>query len=209
MDRKKWGLGKGNIGKAKSREIERIKEMSGKLRWAWTWSYWDDTEKFNAHVLMEIATPFPWEHDQVAPVDQPINAAGRPIGKLLQEHFNDINPLLLKIVHAHPVSFIFHAVGVKTLDHIPSLGSVDRWSRSQKEFTIDLPTLDASSGQDPQKAAETFEFAQLVAPMCDYVVTTLDQLGPDEAIYATVSIDGLNAKWTRLMVTIIAPETAK
>ncbi len=119
MDRKKWGLGKGNIGKAKSREIERIKEMSGKLRWAWTWSYWDDTEKFNAHVLMEIATPFPWEHDQVAPVDQPINAAGRPIEKLLQEHFNDINPLLLKIVHAHPVSFIFHAVGVKTLDHIP------------------------------------------------------------------------------------------
>jgi hypothetical protein len=182
--------------------------MADQLKWAWGWSYWDDTETFSAHVLIKIATPFPFEHDKVVPVDQPINAAGTPIENVLQEYYNDVNPLLLKIVHAHPVSFIFYPVGVKELDRIPSIGLADRWSRSQKEFTIDLPTLDASSGQDPEKAAETFDFAQLVAPMCDYVVTTLNKLDPNEAIYATVSINGLNPEWTRLMVTIIAPEGA-
>jgi hypothetical protein len=114
---------------------------------------------------------------------------------ILRENFNDVNPLLLKIVRLRAEwhsdnGIIYYPVGVKNLDRLPGIGSTDRWTRHDR----------------------TFEGEEGVGPAIDHVVSFLDNLDPQEAFYAKVMVNCSGNYIThteKVEVSIFVPEGAK
>jgi hypothetical protein len=111
------------------------------------------------------------------------------LAEFLPEELNDVNPLLIKITrYSGVLCAVFYPVGVKELDTLPSIGSTDRWTPNSEEF--DGPSYPAS------------------LRACDFVVSVLDNLDPQEAIYAKVVFD-YDLEPSRILATVIVPEGAK